>query len=85
MLSLLHVDLTCTAHICSAHTECLTFELQTLHGDLFDVRCGTHVKLPDFDVNAQMGNTEDQKRKFLLLFEFLQGQQGLSEEPAKAR
>lgn len=57
--------------------ECLTFELQTLHGDLFDVCCSTHVKLPDFDVNAQMGNMEDQKRKFLLLSELLQGQQGL--------
>lgn len=56
---------------------CLTFELQTLHCDLFDICRGTHVKLPDFDVNAQMADMEDQKRKFLLLSELLQGQQGL--------
>lgn len=57
--------------------ECLTFELQTLHGDLFDVCGGTHVKLPDFDINAQMSNMKDQERKLLLLSELLQGQQGL--------
>lgn len=56
---------------------CLTFELQTLHGDLFDVGCGTQVELPDFDINAQMSNMKDQKGGFLLLPELLQGQQGL--------
>lgn len=60
---------------------CLTFELQALHGDLFDVGCGTQVKLPDFDINAQMSHMKDQKRGFLLLPELLQGQRGLWEEP----
>lgn len=57
--------------------ECLTFELQTLHGDLFDVCRGTQVKLPDFDIDAQLSNMKEQKRGLHLLSELLQGQRGL--------
>lgn len=61
--------------------EPLTFELQTLHADLFDVRRGAHVILPDFGVDAQMSNMKDQERWLLLLSGLLQGQQRLEEEP----
>lgn len=53
-----------------------TFELQTLHTDLSDVRGGTGVVLPDFGVNSEVRCLEDQKGSILLL----QGQQHLQEE-----
>lgn len=64
--------------------ERLTFELQTLHGDLSDVGGGTQVKLPDSDVDAQLSEVKEQERFLLLLPELLQGQQGLGEEPAES-
>lgn len=47
--------------------EQLTFKLQSLHCDLFDVCSSTHVKLPDFGVNAQVTNMKHQERECLLL------------------
>lgn len=60
--------------------EALTFELQALHGDLVDVGGGTHVVLPDFGVDAQVSDMENQKRELLLLSGLLQRQQHLAEE-----
>lgn len=40
----------------------MTFELQALHGDFLDERRGTHVKLPDFSIDTQVTEQEDQER-----------------------
>lgn len=56
----------------------MTFELQALHGDLFDEGCGAHVVLPDFRTDAQVEEKEDQERR-LLLYGLLKGQHHLKQ------